>query len=33
VLKPGNVRAWYQTVFAFLRQHVLGEQWARPDLL
>jgi dipeptidyl aminopeptidase/acylaminoacyl peptidase len=33
VLKPGNVRAWYQTVFAFLGQHVLAEPWARPDLL
>jgi len=33
VLKPGNVQAWYQTVFAFLGQHVLGEPWARPDLL
>jgi dipeptidyl aminopeptidase/acylaminoacyl peptidase len=33
VLKPGNVRAWYQTVFAFLGQHVLGDPWARPDLL
>jgi dipeptidyl aminopeptidase/acylaminoacyl peptidase len=33
VLKPGNVRAWYQTVFAFLAEHVLGEPWERPDLL
>jgi dipeptidyl aminopeptidase/acylaminoacyl peptidase len=33
VLKPGNVQAWYQTVFAFLGQHVLGGPWARPDLL
>ena len=33
ILKPGNVRAWYQTVFAFLAQHVLGTQWEQPDLL
>jgi dipeptidyl aminopeptidase/acylaminoacyl peptidase len=33
VLKPGNVRAWYQTVFAFLGQHVLGGNWEQPDLL
>ena len=30
---PGNIRAWYQTVFAFLAQHVLGDQWEQPDLL
>jgi dipeptidyl aminopeptidase/acylaminoacyl peptidase len=33
ILKPGNVKAWYQTVFAFLTQHVLGGQWEQPDLL
>ena len=33
VLKPGNVRAWYETIFAFLGQHVLGGQWEQPDLL
>jgi dipeptidyl aminopeptidase/acylaminoacyl peptidase len=33
VLKPGNTRAWYQTVFAFLAQHVLGRPWEQPDLL
>jgi dipeptidyl aminopeptidase/acylaminoacyl peptidase len=33
VLGPGNARAWYETVFAFLGQHVLGEPWHRPDLL
>ena len=31
VLKPGNVAVWYETVFAFLAQHVLGEPWQRPD--
>ena len=33
VLKPGNAKVWYQTVFAFLDHHVLGEPWARPELL
>jgi dipeptidyl aminopeptidase/acylaminoacyl peptidase len=33
VLGPGNSRIWYETVFAFLAQHVLGEPWARPGLL
>jgi dipeptidyl aminopeptidase/acylaminoacyl peptidase len=26
-------RIWYETVFAFLAQHVLGEPWERPRLL
>jgi dipeptidyl aminopeptidase/acylaminoacyl peptidase len=33
VLKPGNAKVWYATVFAFLDHHVLGEPWSRPDLL
>jgi dipeptidyl aminopeptidase/acylaminoacyl peptidase len=33
VLKPGNAKVWYSTVFAFLDHHVLGEPWVRPDLL
>jgi dipeptidyl aminopeptidase/acylaminoacyl peptidase len=33
ILTPGNARIWYETVFAFLAQHVLGQEWARPDLL
>jgi dipeptidyl aminopeptidase/acylaminoacyl peptidase len=33
ILKPGDVTVWYQTVLAFLAQHVLGEQWQRPELL
>jgi len=33
VLSPGNSRVWYETVFAFLVQHVLGEPWRRPGLL
>jgi dipeptidyl aminopeptidase/acylaminoacyl peptidase len=33
VLKPGNARVWYETVWAWLAQHVLDQPWHRPDLL
>src|SRR5271170_7840417 len=33
ILSPGNARIWYETVFAFLAQHVLGQEWQRPALL
>ena len=33
VLKPQNTRLWYETVFAFLDHHVLGQPWQRPALL
>ena len=33
VLTPGNAVIWYETVLAFLAQHVLGEPWRRPTLL
>lgn len=33
ILKPGNARAWYATVLAFLDHHVRGAQWQRPSLL
>jgi len=33
VLKPQNARIWYATVLAFLDEHVLGKEFARPDLL
>jgi dipeptidyl aminopeptidase/acylaminoacyl peptidase len=33
ILKPGNAKAWYSTVLAFLSHHVLGEKWERPELL
>ncbi|MEV7966286.1 S9 family peptidase [Sphaerisporangium sp. NPDC088356] len=33
ILKPGNVITWYETVLAFLAQHVLGEEWKRPESL
>jgi dipeptidyl aminopeptidase/acylaminoacyl peptidase len=33
ILTPGNAVIWYETVLAFLAQHVLGEPWRRPELL
>jgi dipeptidyl aminopeptidase/acylaminoacyl peptidase len=33
ILTPGHAQVWYETVFAFLAEHVLGETWQRPDLL
>ncbi len=33
ILKPGNARVWYETVWAWLAQHVLGEPWRQPELL
>ena len=33
ILKPGDIQVWYETVFAFLAENVLGEGWRRPDLL
>ena len=33
ILKPGHVTVWYETVLAFLAQHVLGQEWRRPELL
>lgn len=33
ILTPQNGTVWYETVFAFLAQHVLGEDWTRPRLL
>nr|WP_211660579.1 S9 family peptidase [Modestobacter muralis] len=33
VLTPGNAAVWYETVLAFLGQHVLGADWQRPELL
>jgi dipeptidyl aminopeptidase/acylaminoacyl peptidase len=33
VLTPGNAAVWYETVIAFLAEHVLGEAWQRPELL
>ena len=33
ILKPGDASVWYETIFAFLAEHVLGEDWRRPELL
>jgi dipeptidyl aminopeptidase/acylaminoacyl peptidase len=33
ILTPGHARIWYETVLAFLAQHVLGQEWRRPRLL
>jgi dipeptidyl aminopeptidase/acylaminoacyl peptidase len=33
ILSPPHVRVWYETVLAFLDQHVLGKDWVRPELL
>ena len=33
ILKPQNSRIWYETVLAFLDEHVLGKEWVRPALL
>lgn len=33
ILKPANSRLWYQSVIAFLNQHVLGKDYERPELL
>ena len=33
VMTPGNAQVWYETALAFLAEHVLGEEWQRPDLL
>ncbi|MCU1687070.1 MAG: prolyl oligopeptidase family protein [Amycolatopsis sp.] len=32
VLKPGNVKLWYQSAFAWLDHHVLDQPWERPEL-
>jgi dipeptidyl aminopeptidase/acylaminoacyl peptidase len=33
VVTPGNATVWYETVLAFLGEHVLGQEWQRPELL
>jgi dipeptidyl aminopeptidase/acylaminoacyl peptidase len=33
ILKPGDSKVWYETILAFLAEHVLGEDWHRPELL
>jgi hypothetical protein len=29
----GGAQVWYETVLAFLSEHVHGQEWQRPDLL
>ena len=31
--RPQNAKVWYQTVFAFLAEHVHGQAWQRPEAL
>ena len=33
VLTPGNSQVWYSTVLSFLAEHVLDQEWQRPELL
>jgi dipeptidyl aminopeptidase/acylaminoacyl peptidase len=33
ILKPGNARVWYETVWAWLGKYVLDEKWQQPELL
>jgi len=33
IVKPQHTRVWYDTVLAFLDTHLLGAEWARPELL
>jgi len=33
ILKPGDARVWYETVLAFLGEHLHDEPWQRPELL
>lgn len=33
VLTPGNIKVWYETIWAFLDHHVHGKEWRRPRLL
>lgn len=33
ILKPANARTWYETVLAFVHEHVQDKPWRRPELL
>ena len=33
ILRPQESKLWYETVRAFLAEHVLGEAWEQPDLV
>jgi dipeptidyl aminopeptidase/acylaminoacyl peptidase len=33
IMKPNNIRIWYQTVLNFIDHHARGREWRKPDLL
>jgi dipeptidyl aminopeptidase/acylaminoacyl peptidase len=33
ILKPNNAKVWYETVLAFLAEHLLGKGFERPSLV
>jgi dipeptidyl aminopeptidase/acylaminoacyl peptidase len=33
ILKPGNARVWYETVWSWLAKYVHGAEWQQPELL
>ncbi|MGH3098501.1 MAG: prolyl oligopeptidase family serine peptidase [Streptosporangiales bacterium] len=33
IMQPGNIIVWYETVHAFLAEHVLGEKWVQPSFV
>jgi hypothetical protein len=33
VATPGSAQVWYETMLAFLAEHVQGHDWQRPGLL
>jgi dipeptidyl aminopeptidase/acylaminoacyl peptidase len=33
ILKPGNARVWYETVWAWLAKYVHDAEWVAPELL
>ncbi|MEY9909015.1 dipeptidyl aminopeptidase/acylaminoacyl peptidase [Catenulispora sp. MAP12-49] len=33
ILRPQESKLWYETVRAFLAEHVLGQEWQQPDLV
>jgi dipeptidyl aminopeptidase/acylaminoacyl peptidase len=33
VLKPGNIKVWYETMLSWLDHHLLDQPWQRPDLV
>ena len=33
IMKPNNIKVWYQTVLGFINHYSRGKDWKRPDLL